>query len=165
MWDDPLLHIWVNNVIQNKDELFIKHINQYKEVSTELKLVDNKSMEYLLSISGYYKLLARYNVITKYQQKNKIDKAIKYYKQYIKNIEKLIKVYRDMWYTNYKYNGFEIIESRLATQIYRAKEMIYLIKQYNKGKITKIDPLDEKISVNDYIHIKYRGIFSSTILS
>ncbi len=164
LWDDPLIGLYLNAFTNHDNNQFNKYINEYKELSDNLKIVNKNSIEALYTEIGSYKLLSRFYLVNEYKTLDKIKTPIKYYKKYIKLLDKLIGQYRKMWYKNYKLNGFEIIESRLATQIYRAKEAIQVIKEYNQGKLKSIDLLDDLKSNINYIYPKHSFIASSTLI-
>jgi len=154
----------LNNNLKNDYNEFSKHIDEYHNLELEFRKNDKNAIEHLLVLNGHYKLLARYHLVKEYHEKTKIIKPIKYYKASIKIINKLINEYRKNWYKNYKINGFEILQSRLFTQLQRAKEMIYLIKKYNKGNTKVLEILEDKIPSNNYVYPKYSLVSSSTLI-
>ena len=60
-----------------------------------------------------------------------------------------------MWIKRYKAFGLDVIQSRLATLMYRFREVIMRINDYESKKITKIDELEEKLGhINIYMQVK-----------
>ena len=85
-------------ITNHDNNQFNKYINEYKELSDNLKIVDKNSIEALYTEIGYYKLLSRFYLVNEYKTLDKIKTPIKYYKKYIKLLDKLINHYRKMWY-------------------------------------------------------------------
>ena len=87
-----------------------------------------------------------------------------FFNNQIKHLRNLLKIFRNRWYNKHKMYGLEIIQSRIATQIIRAEEMIELAKLYNNKVITNIDGLlDDVASVEGEVYPKHSLVAFTTM--
>ena len=88
-----------------------------------------------------------------------LSSAIKEFKNFKKTVKKLMKKFNKIWHEKNKLIGLEAIQSRFATLLVRADEMIYIIKQYDKGEIKKIEAFEYEVGeVNQLMSLKHIGI-------
>lgn len=162
-WDDPQFSLILTNKVKNDLNNYHQH---FEEMEKLLKLYENNSAyeyEYNIVAANYNKIKGRYEMIKQYTNKDKIN-VEEYFNNQVKHLENLIKIFRKRWYTKHKMNGLEIIQSRLATQIIRAKEMIEIANLYNNKKIDKIDGiLDEAIVKDEYLSVKHSNVAFTTM--
>ncbi|AUD62962.1 hypothetical protein BK010_04940 [Tenericutes bacterium MO-XQ] len=88
------------------------------------------------------------DIFAAYQQKNlNILRDIAEHKivKIIKDIKKLLFVFRKQWYEENKLQGFEVQSYRFGGLIQRLEEIKDIILSYVDGHIEKIDMLDERI--------------------
>lgn len=163
LWDDPQFSLYLTNFVKNDLTNYKTHL---EELETLLELYKNNEIyeyEYNIIATNYYKVKGRYNLIKQYSDKELINVEEVFNKQ-IESLENLNNIFRKKWYKNYKMNGFEVIQSRLATQVIRAKEMIALAKLYNDKKINKIEGILDKAEVTDeFLSLKFAYIAYTTM--
>ncbi|VEU79753.1 family 20 glycosylhydrolase [Haploplasma axanthum] len=155
LWDDPLLAIYLNNFTGNSYEEIEQHIVKQNEILKNLSL-KKTPFEFLIMKINLLKLETRKTLLESYENKELNEGLIKTYQEIIKLVRKLNAYYQEMWYGRYKTFGLEVVQSRLGTQIIRFEEMIYIVKNYQKGDI--IDVLEEKAIKDQYLSLKYNDI-------
>lgn len=161
LWDDPLFSVYLNTFTNNELENFAEVLSDYEEPLNVYKNNSDFVYEYNITAINYNKILGRKAMLEGY--KNGRIEATKYYLEVIKNLESLINIFRDRWYSNYKMYGFEIIQSRLELQIARAKEMIILQEKFNNKEITHIDGLNDEVAIyKEYLYEKHSLIAFTT---
>lgn len=88
-------------------------------------------------------------------KKSLLKLANKEYKILIKKLTKLHKAFKEVWFSEKKGNGFEIIDYRIGGLVMRIKDCRAQIIDYCRGKTSKIDELELTIldfygNGNDY---------------
>lgn len=159
MWDDPLLGIYVNNYVGNDYKKLKDHIKEYEELSKKLSTNNELNFVYNISTANLYKLKGRYTMINNYFNDKPLKEAVPFFKEFKKYIETLSVLFNDMWHEKNKLIGLEAIQSRFATLLVRADEMLYIIDEYDKGNIKKIEAFEDKVGVTNQIQsLKFVGL-------
>lgn len=167
LWDDPLLGIYLNNEMAKNSLILDEGISFFKNYLQNLKGYDSKYFEinHVISIAAllYDKLLVRKTLLDAYHHNQSLTEVIPLCERAIIHTEKLLKSYRQMWLSRYKAFGLDVIQSRLATLIYRYKETIERINDLISNHISQIDELEEKVGPHQNIKINYMNIAHSSI--
>lgn len=163
MWDDPQYAIYLSSFVQNDLDKYNDHLLELEQLLTLYK--DDKAYDYEHSIiaANYYKIKGRQTLISQYKNNETIAIDM-FFNEQIKHLRNLLKIFRNRWYNKHKMYGLEIIQSRIATQIIRAEEMIELAKLYNNKEINNIDGLlDEVASVEGEVYPKHSLVAFTTM--
>ena len=162
LWDDPQYAIYLDNYARGDLTIYENLVAEMEKLIALYEGDERYDFENQILKANYYKVLGRKTFIKQYLKKEVIEIS-EFFNNEVKHLRKLINLYRDKWYKNYKMNGFEKIQLRLAGQIVRAEEMIVLAKMYNEKKITEIAGiLIKKQPKSQYIHPKYSHIAFTT---
>src|SRR5690554_81602 len=163
LWDDPQFSLYLTNFVKNDLSNYKVHLKELESLLDLYKDDEIYEYEYNIIAANYYKVKGRYYLIKQYSNNEDIDVENLFNKQ-IESLENLNNIFRKKWYNNYKMNGFEVVQSRLATQIIRAKEMITLANLYNTNKISQIDGILDKAEVIDeFLSLKFGYIAYTTM--
>lgn len=167
LWEDPLLGIYLNNELARNPNIFDEGLTFFKSYIDELKSIKHHDFAYnhalIIAKLLYNKILIRKELIYNYRQKKSLLSIIPICEEAIKLTDKLLLSFREMWLSRYKAFGLDVIQSRLATLMYRFREVIMRINDYENKKITKIDELEEKIGPHQYIHASFKDIAYSSV--
>ncbi|MDF2700015.1 MAG: hypothetical protein K0Q49_1571 [Haloplasmataceae bacterium] len=165
LWDDPLFGIHLNNetaknplIIDQSIEFFNEYLKNFKE-SINFEVNHTKIIAELL----LNKLVIRKELLTHYRTGTSLKEVTLVIEKAIKNTELLLASYRKMWLSRYKPFGLDVIQSRLATLLYRYKETITRINEYENNVIDKIDELEEKVGPYQSIRMNHMNIAYSSI--
>lgn len=162
LYDETLYSTLLNSYTHNEVSLFDKFIKEQEELVNLLKDDKYYNYEYLIAKSNYYKLLGRKAMVDAYQNKKEMDIESYFNEQYIL-LEELLNSFRSKWYQRYKFNGFEIIQSRIVLKQARAKEMILIAKMYNENKNLKIEALELDYVIKDnFFSLKHSNLAFTT---
>lgn len=156
LWDDPILGIYLANFTGNNYKKFDIYINEQIKIINQFKDQNLKTLEYFVMKINLNKLILRKNILTEYSLKDLKKDNITIINQIIIDLKKLNEIYYNLWSKQYKAYGFEIIQSRLGTQIIRFKELIRLINNYKQGE--NIEIFDEKIVEEQFLSLKYNEL-------
>lgn len=159
MWDDPLLAIWTNNYVGNDYEALLQHITEYEGIVDSLKNNSELLFTYHIANANLFKLKARHRMLHNYFNNKPLTEAKPLFEQFKMHIKEVALIFNNLWHTKNKLIGLEAIQSRFATQLVRADEMIYIMENYDKGLITKIEAFEEKVgATNQLMSLKFIGI-------
>ncbi|VEU80312.1 family 20 glycosylhydrolase [Haploplasma axanthum] len=162
LWDEILFSPYLNNQTGNEINKYLDLIKEQRKLVNLYKNKDLFDFEYTIASINFYKIKAKYKFLQAYLNNERINVKNEY-KKMIFHLKRLNNIYRSFWYKRYKLNGFEIIQSRLATQIIRANEMIEIARQYNDGIIKEIPELSNDVAIkNDVVFEKYSNIAYTT---
>lgn len=146
LWDDPLNGIYFNNEsIQNPNifEETIDFLSLYKQELLELDSTFERDHTLALVDVLLSKTVVRKALVTNYKQSSLLP-IIPVIEEAIQHVEVLLDSYREMWLSRYKAFGLDVMQSRLVTLQYRFKETMRRIKDFEEGRLTQIDELEEK---------------------
>lgn len=156
LWDDPILSIYLANYTLNISDNFTKYIDEQKAILDGFSKDNLNSMEYIITRINYNKLLLRKNILDEYKEHKISLKNIEYINSIRQDLLALNNIYSILWDKQYKMFGLEVIQSRLATQVFRINELEHIITNYKVGD--KILVLEEDIVENEYLSLKYDDI-------
>ncbi len=128
----------------------------YHDIKEKLKPYTKVNSDYNYIFDTIYRLthiledksVLSLDIFVAYQQKNlNILRDLAEHKivKIIKDIKKLLFVFRKQWYEENKLQGFEVQSYRFGGLIQRLEEIKDIILSYVDGHIEKIDMLDERI--------------------
>ncbi|MDL2292264.1 family 20 glycosylhydrolase [Acholeplasma sp. OttesenSCG-928-E16] len=157
LWDDPLLAVYINNEMTLGDERIISDLSLLESYK-----VSGNNHHKIIKELIYLKLKNRYNLIKKYQNKESLDELIPSLLKQEKLLKKLLASHKEQWYERNKVFGFEVLEGRYLYLIGRTKECINRIKDYQEGRIDKIDELEELPTIHQILSHRFSNIYSSS---
>ncbi|HHT39447.1 MAG: beta-N-acetylhexosaminidase [Acholeplasmatales bacterium] len=165
LWDDIILAIYLNNTFLYEPNSFneaIKELDDYIKKLKENKLTTNPVYNIANLLNNKLKL--RQQLLKQYQDKeNKISLAEEL-KELEKSVNLVLNDFKERWLSNYKVYGLEVLETRLIATISRIDTLRRIIEDYNNKLITQLDFLEEELSQEGYLTIKFADIFySSTV--
>ena len=165
LWDDPLLGIYLNNEDAKDSEIIDKAILFFDEYLRECPTTSDFDTQHTIKIAQLLKnkLVFRKDLLNKYHKKEKLSSLVTQCEEIIRNLEDLLLSFRTMWISRYKAFGLDVIKSRLATSVYRYKETIIRIGEYDQQLVNKIDELEERVGPYQYIRMNHMNVAYSSI--
>lgn len=168
LWDDPLLGIILSNEMVRNPNCLTELRSYYVDYLGKLQNVDMNvfSMRHVKVLAEVIlnKVIVRDELIRRYVNKEDLNVVVDYCYDTIDSMKQLVLSLREMWMKRNKPFGFEMLQSRLAGGIARYEEVITRIKEYQEGKVEKIDELEEVATKFQYLSVKHMAIAYSTVL-
>jgi len=166
LWDDSLNGIYLNNevaknanIIDETIKFFNSYINELKDINECFDIKHNLIISNLLKS----KLIIRKDLWNNYHNKKSLLPIIDELNIAINLTEELLLSFRKMWLKRNKAFGLDVIQARLASMMYRFKETIMRINDYENKVIDKIDELEEEIGPYQPIRMNHMNVAFSSV--
>ena len=154
---DPCKYMFYGDPFFNAYDHIVKggEGEQYKKYYKRLKKYAKQSANYsyifeseaLLArvLSVKYELGAKTRKLYQAGDKEGLKAIIPEYEKAIRYTKDFYKAYKDLWFTENKANGFDVIEIRIGGLLLRLESCKQRLLDFINGKITEIPELNEKL--------------------